>query len=272
MKFVPTLPASLYNVKNLICQHTNKELLMRRLIFLFSSAILLTLSSAALAEAGYGCPAGMGCNNADKNGSFELQSNQVVQDPDGYQRTGHEMYFYTGYEYDYAFLTNSNQTVTNGNLPSISYNASTSNPNSFNGFEIGIGKALSMHTDLQLAYLQFFTSSNASTINGQSSTVYQKIQGLKGDVAIIINPQDAFQVGVSLGARLYQYYQTSTIGGTNYYPQNDSTVVNPDAGLQLAYHFTNNFSALVNTDYTFNPNSQISDGDLTVLVGMGYTL
>lgn len=244
---------------------------------LYFSIALLSVSATVLADDGYPCAAGPGgCMNTNNSASPSVDQSFVVggkstDHNDDYQRTGREFYVYGGYRYTHTFLTNTQQTASNS-TSSVGYIPNSALPDNFNGLEIGIGKAMGYFVDLQLAYLQQLTSSTNSTINNSASTIYTKMQGVKGDAVFIINPDDPFQVDVALGATVANYDQSITVGTAAFYPSYNTTQINPNAGLEFVYNITNHFAVRADTDYTFSLNNRASDGDFGAMIGMSYTL
>ncbi|PIZ03957.1 MAG: hypothetical protein COY58_06325 [Gammaproteobacteria bacterium CG_4_10_14_0_8_um_filter_38_16] len=240
---------------------------MRLFIQFCSSIALLACASTALA-----CCNGYDYTKEDMSG-YNLQPNFHVNGDSDYSRNGTSFYFYTGYLYTHRFLNNKQQTAnakTGGST--ISYSAKNTIPDSYHGFEIGFGKELTRHIDMQMGYLQNLRQTRNATIGGAASKISGKMNGVQALVGYVINPDDQFQVMPIAGALIYEFNESITVGSVDYSPANSPVRINPQAGLELIFQFNKRVAFRLSGLYAFNTYNSASSGELNVLGGLSCTL
>lgn len=236
-----------------------------RKIILSGSIVLLSLSSTHALAGGYDY------EKEDMSG-YNLQPSLKVSDESDYSRSGHELYFFGGYAYTHRFLRDEAKTINNLTGGTTTYVPSKAVPSSFNGLQLGVGKALSTHFDLQVSYTQDFEAEKSSS-NGGTNFLYKvKANNLLGDVAYIFNPYDQFQVLLQVGAMLTQATNTISVNNAPYYTVSDSTKIDPTLGLEFLMQFTKNMGMRMSTLYVAETQGTNSNGQLAAIASLSYTV
>lgn len=225
-------------------------------------------------------------DNSDDN--LSMQSYYQRPQHDEYARTGHDYYIYGGYVFSYHFndktTITSSENLTTGDFLTIS--PKTALPDTFHAIEIGFGKQWGQHLDFQIAYLQQFEKTKTATgslssLPGSPVPTSAQIssKGIGINFVFLINPNDPFQVGASFGAHVEHYTQTvtatntaSNITATYILPDDNTTEIDPTAGLQLIYSFTPEFAIRLHGTYIWHTQSKISSGEINAFVGFSYIL
>lgn len=238
-----------------------------RKIILSGSILALSLSSTLALAGGYNY------EKEDMSG-YNLQPSLKMSDDSDYSRTGHELYFFGGYVYTHRFLSDNAKTIHNATGALTTYVPSTAVPNTFNGLQIGFGKAVSTHFDIQASYIQNFESDKSSSKSGTNIIFKVKANSLLGDVAYIFNPYDQFQVSLQVGAMLMQTTNTIDVNGVQYYTANPSTStkIDPTLGLAFLMQFTRNMGMRMGLLYAAETQSTNSHGQADALVSLSYTV
>lgn len=227
------------------------------------SIALLTVSGTIALAGGYDYP------KEDLSG-YELQPQLSVSDESDFSRSGHAVYAFGGYVYTHRFLSGQ-QNYLFGPPNPLSYTPSAIFPPDFNGVEIGVGKEWSRHVDFQLAYIQYFRERKYRTIDGVSFYVSQKMNGLLGDVAYIFNPDDQFQISAKAGAMLSEFHTNATANGSLYVPRDDSTKVDPAAGLEFLFQFNRNVGMRVSAMYVAETQTSLTHGQIDLMAGFSFS-
>lgn len=238
-----------------------------RKIILSGSIVLLSLSSTLALAGGYNY------EKEDMSG-YNLQPSLKVSDESDYSRTGHELYFFGGYAYAHRFLSDKAKTIHNATGTLNTYIPSDAVPNSFNGLQIGFGKAVSTHFDVQASYIQDFEADKSSSKGSSNLLIKVKANSLLGDVAYIFNPQDQFQVSLQVGAMLTQTTNTIDVNGVQYYNASPSmsTKIDPAMGLECLMKFTQNIGMRMSALYTAETQGTNSHGQLDAIASLSYTV
>lgn len=202
---------------------------------------------------------------------YDLQPHLQMSDESHFGRSDHALYFNMGYLFNYRFLDNSTKTLTNP-AGSITYQPRKVLPDIFNGFQIGIGKEVTQHLDLQFDYLQTLESKNSTVYLGSRYDTTVKMNGVIGDVAYVINPADQFQVSLKLGAEIANYTSSFVVGGTTYYPSSNSTKIDPAFGADALLQLTKKVGIRFGTMYIFDTQNTNSNGEINIVTSLNYTL
>lgn len=210
---------------------------------------------------------------SDYSGSqqnFEVESHPGDQ----YVRNGRAVYFFGGYLYTYRMYNNSTKTLLDPiNDVTYSYQPKNVFPRSYNGVELGIGKELNQYIDVQAAYIQQFQETmSGSLTGGQSYSSSVRMSALLGDVGFVLNPDDEFQVMLKLGALASQTTYYVNVSNTSAYVNNDSTQINPAAGVDLIWQFDQNAAFRLSTLYVAETQSSYTDGDIQAFAGFSYSI
>lgn len=229
-------------------------------------AIVITLATSTIATA---C-CGYDYTKEDLSG-YNLQPNLQIDNDSAYARNGKAFYILGGFLYTMRFLRNLTETATSSSS-SVSYSPKNAVPKDFYGFEIGFGKELNRHVDVQVAYLQNLRKTRHSTINGSPASVSGKMYGAQGLIGYMINPNDRFQVMPTVGALLYEITQRMTVGGVSYSISGSRMRFNPAAGVEFAIFCTKRFAFRLSALYAANTYHSASRGELNVMGGISYTL
>lgn len=238
-----------------------------RKIILSGSIVLLSLSSTLALAGGYNY------EKEDMSG-YNLQPTMKVSDESDYSRTGHELYFFGGYVYAHRFLSENTITIHNLTGTPNNYIPSDTVPNSFNGLQIGFGKALSTHFDVQASYIQDLEADKSSSKSGSNFLFKVKSNNLLGDVAYIFNPDDQFQVSLQVGAMLTEITNTIYVNNVEYYTAtpNMSTKIDPAAGLEFLMKFTQNIGMRISGLYVAETQGTNSHGQMDAIASLSYTV
>lgn len=188
-----------------------------------------------------------------------------------FSRNGHSVYFYFGYVYTYLFLSNSVQTLTSPTA-SASYVPDTVLASGYSGLEGGFGKEWGRYIDFQAFYLQTFSENKSSTYNGNSYYSSAKFADVIGDIGVVVNPDDRFQVEPKIGVALSEFSNSYTINNQAYSQPNDSTKINPAIGLDLLYQFTQHVGIRASTLYIADVQNKNSSGAMQVFIGLNYAV
>ncbi|EKD45065.1 MAG: hypothetical protein ACD_70C00089G0002 [uncultured bacterium] len=209
----------------------------------------------------------------DLSGYPTMQPNLKVRDESDYSRDGEAVYFFGGVLYADRFLSSSSKSLFNGAGTLYTYIPDKTFPSSFWGFQLGFGKQLSHHIDMQMAYLQYLKESKSSTTSGVTPiglTVSSKMNGMLAAVGYTFNPDDQFQVMAKVGAVVDQFYTTSTVTGTSVYTTEDDTKVDPVGGLDFLIQLTKNLGIRMSGIYIADTQSVNSSGEVNGFVGLNY--
>lgn len=238
--------------------------MLRRTTQLLSIASVFMLIATTSQAGGY--------NYDSQEFRIEPSTKAAHDAEDGYSRTGKETYVYGAYLFTNRFLDNKSQTLTGPSGATETYNVRGVTPKTFHGIDIGIGKAVDRHVDLQFAYVQQFIKKATGTINSMASENTIAMQGLDFNVLYLFNPDDEIQVGAKIGVRVADFHEKVTLNGANYYPVEDTTEINPKFGMDLIWQFTNSFALRLGAAYTISAYRVIYDGDIGGFMGLSYTL
>lgn len=241
-------------------------MLIRRVI---QSIVAITLLTSALSAVAC-CGGGYDYTKEDLSG-YNLQPNFKVNDDSEYARDGKSVYLYGGYLYMDRFLTTNSQSATNGSS-TITYSPKTSVPDVFSGFEVGFGKELTRHIDLQMGYLQTLKQTRHSTIGSSASSISARMNGVQAAIGYVFNPDDEFQVMAKLGALVYETNETILVGSTSYTPDASSVKINPTAGVEALFQVTKKVAVRVSVTGAVSTYSSATRGELYAMGGLSYIL
>lgn len=220
---------------------------------------------------------GFDYNKEDTAGysDYSMQPNFQVNDGTNYTRNGHAVYFFGGYVYTYRLLKSSTSTLYNP-ITNVTYSFDPNNifSNSASNIEVGAGREVSQYINFEAAYIQQLTENKNGTVNGgQATSTSVKMSGILVDMGIVFNPDDQFQVLGKLGAQLSQFTTTVTVANSASFSLNDSTKIDPAAGLEFLIQCSQNFAFRIDTMYIADAQSnQYSNGQIDALVGINVSL
>ena len=230
-----------------------------------------------------------GSNGLDQDGYY-YDSNQFYmqkapeQHDDYFARDGKAYYIYAGYYYAHLFLPTANRTLTNASATpaSVSFSPKSAAPDGFHSVEIGFGKELSEHFDLEVAYFQQFEDSKTTNTVQSSSPTAQPLKvslDMKGgafNVAYFFNPEDQFQVAAMLGVNLVDVHQDAVFQGSTpanaVYTKADKLEINPTWGMQLVAMFTPEFGFRMGVEYELSTDRTMSHGQIEGFGGFSYNI
>lgn len=193
-----------------------------------------------------------------------------------YAHTKNRFYFYAGYVYTYRFLNGVTQSVVSIQPSPVTatYPVNKNNtPSSFHGMTVGIGKALSDHVDVQVAYLQDFkekkqfTAADSGGI-GSSGRNEISMKGFLADVLYIFNPHSRMRVGIKGGVTVADFDEKIVTPTASWRPLDNTTEVNPNMGLDLVLQMAKHVALRVDGLYTFSAYRNFYDGDIAVMAGL----
>lgn len=204
---------------------------------------------------------------------YSLQPHFVVNDSSSVSRDGHAVYFFGGYMYTERFLHSSTQTVYNPlNDTTYAYTPKSVFPSSYSGLELGIGKQLTRFINVEMAYNQQFVAKKTGTVFGVPFSTSVKMNGVLADVGFVFDPDSVFQVMAKLGVQLSQFNDSASFSNQPSFTLNDSTKVDPAAGVEFLFQFNRHFGLRVDTMYVAETQSSNSNGEANILAGLNYTL
>lgn len=235
-------------------------------IAIFSFSVLLLALSSTLALAG-----GYDYEKEDLSG-YSLQPDLQVHDEGDYSRDGHAVYLFGGYAFSQRFLSDSHKTIYTLTGASTHYIPSKAVPEGLHGLQVGVGKELSRRVDFQASYIQFFSDEKTSSFNGSTYRYKVKSNGVLGDIAYIFNPYDQFQILFQAGAMLLQTTNSISVGGVSYFTNNDSTKIDPAAGLEFLIQFTKHLGVRTSMLYVMESQSTNSHGEIMGLAALNYVV
>ena len=205
--------------------------------------------------------------------TFEVTSKQT--ESTDFSRNGKAVYFFGGYVYTERFLKNTSKDIYNPiDNTTYSYSPKSLFSSSFSGLNIGVGKEVSRYIDFEASYIQQFEQSKSgTTISPAASTsTTVKMNGMLGDMGIVFNPDDRFQVIGKLGVLLAQFTTTASIANSASFTFSDNTKVDPAAGLEFLMQFNRHIGMRLDTLYVADTQSSNSNGEIDAILGLNYIL
>lgn len=263
-------PLTGYSVYTILTRiYISGEGLVRKVILLFFALLLVVTNSFGMADS-YD---GYDYQKEDLSG-YDLQPNLEVNDQAEYMRNGHDLYLFGGYVYTRPLLSDSVRTIADPSSSgdTISYKPSKIVPDSFNGLDIGLGKEVSRHFDLQASYLQYFESKKTSVLDGSNLHYKIKTNAVMGDLAYVINPSSRFQVLCQMGAMLKQTSSMVSGDGSSYYTVSNNTNVDPMLGMEFLMQFTKSIGLRMGVSYVLQMQDDNSHGNLNGLLALNYVV
>lgn len=221
----------------------------------------------------------LGCSVALAASTAAMAGGAEPMPVNPFARTGHDVYAFGGYLFSHSLY--SNDTVVGTGGTGVPYRAQDVAPNNFSGLEIGLGKELSRHMALQVAYFHGFKKGRSSTVAGTPGTNHLSFMGMAVDGVYTFNPDCRFQVAGKLGVSVLDVHSETTGYGTGGTAANpavaDVTHVVPTVGLQGEYRITGRYSVLAAAKYAFQSYQARTvqpspEGNFSFLVGMSYYL
>jgi hypothetical protein len=231
--------------------------------FVLSSSILLVLSPALVFAGGYNY------QKEDLSG-YSLQPDTGSRGDNESVRTGHSIYLFGGYVFADRFLSSDAKTIYDASGSTLTYIPSKAVPNTFNGLQVGIGKQVSTHFDLQASYIQDFEAKKSSVYQGLNYLFKVKSNGLLGDFEYIFNPYSDFQAGLQVGAMITEITNTISVDNSPYYTVSDTTKIDPAGGLELLYQFSQDFGVRMSGLYIAETQGTNSHGQIDAIVSLSY--
>jgi len=234
------------------------------------SVCLFVFSGAVFADMG-----GYGYNYSSYQ--FQMQKAPPKNDSLEFARDGKSYYAYAGYVFSYHF---NDKFITFDDALTeftIALDGKKALPDQFHGIEVGMGKQLSKHFDLRASYIQQFIEKRNGTISQEGVNVASlskvSMKGMSVNLLYFFNTIARFQFGAEIGASIMHVSDiVETSGFTYNLPDNNTTEVDPNLGLELVVHFTPSIALRLNEKYIWHSGSEVSSGELNTLVGLSYAL
>lgn len=184
-------------------------------------------------------------------------------------KTGNGVYAFGGYYLSHSFYRD--DTLTSGG---VNYKAANVAPHNLSGVEVGLGKELTRHVALEIAYLHAFAKSRSNTVSGTPGRVKLSGMGVAFDGLYTFNPDSCFQVSAKLGVSVVDSHSEVTGYGLAATAVTDVTHVNPLIGMKFEYRFNEKYSMYANVKYvipSYQANTQPTpDGGLGLGLGVQY--
>jgi len=195
-----------------------------------------------------------------------------------YARDGRSFFLYSGYVYNINFLTTTTRDGFNpvATPSQITYSGKSILPDSFNSIEVGFGRQWGKHVDVRFAYIQQFEETKNGTVTpfGGVATAAKGTVSMKGvylGMDFIFNPNDQFQMGTILGATIADR-DIEIIYNNSTFQVEDTTEINPTAGVELLCYLTKSFALRFSGQYTLSAYTKVSSGEMNIFGGLSYNL